>query len=1250
MRGLLLRTTHRIEIDTVAWPAKRIPGSGLARLEQTGFVNRLQSYVVAELVRCKAFGEGVSALLGGNNVSVARLPGSSLSIFIAALAARLSQARGERQEVGGQRKQAGQEAKLICLITSHADRAEQVYDDLEFFGARDVFHFAEDENLPYEFDEPSMEILAKQIETLAYLADRERQKDGSGVVIASLESVLRKTIPLETFSRYTLTIRENDRIETEKTAGQLSEAGYIRVPIVETRGEFTVRGGIIDIFPLISDLPVRLDLFGNQVESIRYFDPSTQRSLKKEPDTHPQAGGLGYRQVVLPPAKKNFLIQRLIAQAGGDSRVALVSLPSLLPADTLFVLDEPERFPSRAKEFWDLIHRQYAERTKGVVGAIHEWPHLPVPEVLFESLDSLEGKVRAHVPLVEHHLVEVAGAIHESPSRSHWSKVSFRTSVFDGLQPHLETFLGIVREQIERNHLVVIACDNDGQIQRFEELLLQRHFDCLAIPSSDREARAFQPPLAICDPQSAISSGRSEIQDPKSKIENPKSEAQNPPIVLTVSPLHGGFLLPEARLLFLTDREIFGRYKHRHLYRKLYRGMPLGSIADIQRGEYVVHVDHGIGQFMGLRRQKVDGRETDLIEILYQDNDRLLVPVERIRLVQKYSAVEGVVPTLDKLGGKRWLQRKRKSQESIEKMAEELLELYARRATVKGYATGSDTVWQSEFEASFPYQETPDQFRAIGEVKEDLERPVPMDRLVCGDVAYGKTEVAMRAAFKIVQEHRQVAVLVPTTILAQQHFATFSERFADYDVRIAMLSRFKTGREQREILRRLRLGELDILIGTHRLLSRDVEFADLGLVVVDEEHRFGVRHKEKLKQMRTSVGVLTLTATPIPRTLHMALSGVRDMSVINTPPADRVPIRTNVIHFEHDLIEEAILRELNRGGQVFFVHNRVHTIDQIARRLHEIVPQASIAVAHGQMDEHALECVMLDFVNGKYDILVSTTIIESGLDIPNVNTIIIHRADALGLAQMYQLRGRVGRSARQAYAYLIVPHGEPITDAAVRRLAAIQEFVELGAGFQIAMRDMEIRGTGNILGREQHGAMVAVGFELYCDLLQKAIQKLKGEEVVTEIIAEIKWLVDAYLPEAYVPLEAQRVGLYKRLAQVRTLRAVRDIEDEMRDRYGRPPEPAETLIELAALRVAASLCSMYRVCDMPQGVRLEVAGDGQSLARRLERLRHRMASIRAVRMDAGQALEVAIQPPSKTPLSKLHQTVAMLQQLAELKE
>jgi len=1137
-------------------------------------VNRLQEFVLEQLSSAAEFEAAAAAALAGDNIRLSRLPGSSLALFAAAFARRLE--------------------RPLCLVTALPDRAEQIFDDLEFFGLSDVFLYAEDEALPYEFDEPTLEILGPQIETYAHLAAAANGRRAGGIVIAPLESMLRKAIPARLFERHTVRIRRNQTLDVEATLQALVDAGYIRVPIVEAPGEFAVRGGILDVFSLTSERPVRLDLFGNQVESIRHFDPSTQRSLKTSPGD----------EVALHPAKKYPLIEQALRQG-----TPLAPFHALLPKETVFVLDEPERFGPRAQEFDELIRRQHAERLRGGERA-------PDPRALFEPLEAVLEAIRSRPPVIEQHAVEL-----HAPAPDGAVRVAFHAGAYDALQPNLETFLKIVRDGIDHEHFVCIVCDNDGQVQRFEEILAQRELDALAIPSAGRQARAFRAP---------------------------KTPGDRSKVVLTTGPLHGGFLLPEARLLFLTDREVFGRYKHRKLYRKMRAGTPIASVAEIQRGDLVVHVDHGIGRFLGLRRQRLDGRESDLIEIEYQDGDRLLVPVEKIGFVQKYSGVEGAAPALDKLGGKRWIQRKKKSQEVIEQMAAELLELYAKRAAVQGHAFGPDSVWQTEFESSFLYHETPDQFQAIEDVKADMQRPLPMDRLVCGDVGYGKTEVAMRAAFKAVQERRQVAVLVPTTILAQQHFQTFSERFADYDVRIEMLSRFRSGKEARAIAKKARLGEIDVLIGTHRLLSKDIEFADLGMVIVDEEHRFGVAHKEKLKRMRTTVDVLTLTATPIPRTLHMALSGLRDMSVINTAPADRLPIRTTLVHFEEEVIEAAILRELNRGGQVFFVHNRVQNIDLVAKRLREIVPQARIVTAHGQMDEHALERVMIEFVDGRFDVLVSTTIIESGLDIPNVNTILVNRADALGLAQLYQLRGRVGRSARQAYAYLIVPHGQPITDTAVRRLSAIQEFVELGAGFQIAMRDMEIRGTGNILGREQHGAMIAIGFELYCDLLQKAVHKLRGEDLETDVAAEVKWAVNAFIPEAYVPLEPQRLGLYKRLAQVRTLRAVRDIEEEMRDRYGRLPEPAEALVELAALRVAAGLAAIQRVSEIPGGVRFDAANDGRDLLRGLERVQHRLPSITAVRAGLDGTVQVMLTPPAGQPIAKLRETSVVLQRLADL--
>ncbi|MBN1475114.1 transcription-repair coupling factor, partial [Candidatus Sumerlaeota bacterium] len=708
--------------------------------------------------------------------------------------------------------------------------------------------------------------------------------------------------------------------------------------------------------------------------------------------------------------------------------------------------------------------------------------------------------------------------------------------------------------------LVVIACDNNGQVMRLVELL--RAADLDTCPLYTREPDQWHPSRA------------------PGGIE---------PVVLMVGPLHHGFSWRPLELMLITDREIFGRYRRRHVYRKFHRGSPVSEADEITRGDHVVHVDHGVGIFLGIRQQEVDRQVRDFIELEYADGNRLLVPVEKIRLVQRYSVSEGETPKLDKLGSRRWLQRRRRTEKQIRELAEELLQLYAKRAAGQGQTCAQDSGMQAEFEASFLYPETPDQARAIDEVKRDLESNRPMDRLICGDVGYGKTEVAIRAAFKVIQEGRQVAFLCPTTLLAEQHMHTLTERFAEYPVRVEMLSRLRTVAQQRETIARLRRGEVDIVVGTHRLLSKDVKYVDLGLIIIDEEQRFGVAHKERLKKIRESVDVLTLTATPIPRTLHMALSGLRDMSLIQTAPADRHPIKTRIIHWDEDQITEAVLRELNRGGQVYFVHNRVHSIHDVATHLSEIVPTARIAIAHGQMAERELEEIFTRFVDGEFDILVATTIIENGLDIPNVNTIVVNRADAFGLAQLYQLRGRVGRDVKRAYAYLIVPEGEDVTDQAVRRLATIEEFSELGVGFQIALRDMEIRGTGNLLGAEQHGAMQSIGFELYCELLEEEVKRLKGEPVAPWRDIEIRWPITAHLPASFIPLESQRVSLYKRLSVARRLEDVEAVAGELSDRFGRLPPQAHALLQIARLRVLGGELGLTQITATAEGVRLSGA-------------------------------------------------------------
>lgn len=650
-----------------------------------------------------------------------------------------------------------------------------------------------------------------------------------------------------------------------------------------------------------------------------------------------------------------------------------------------------------------------------------------------------------------------------------------------------------------------------------------------------------------------------------------------------VGPIRQGFHLPWAGLAVYTDNDLFGRVLRRRTRERFREGVPIRELTSLKKGDFVVHIDHGIGKYQGLEKITVRCAESECLAILYQDGDKLYVPVDRMEQVQKYTGQEGVQPELSKLGSRRWESLKARTRHSIKSIAKDLIVLYSARQALQGFSFSRDTAWQKELEASFQYEETPDQSRAVEEVREDMEKPRPMDRLVCGDVGYGKTEVAIRAAFKAVNDGKQVALLVPTTILAQQHFRTFQERLGRFPVGIEVLSRFRSQKTQKEIVGKLKRGSVDIVIGTHRLLSKDVGFKDLGLLIIDEEQRFGVRHKERLKAFRKTVDVLTLSATPIPRTLHLSMMGIREMSLINTPPKDRVPIITEVSPFEEGIVVEAIQRELSRGGQVFFVHNRIRSIYAVARMIRRLVPEIRLAVAHGRMAERNLEQVMLEFIEGKYDCLVATMIIESGLDMPNVNTLIIHRADRLGLAQLYQLRGRVGRSDRRAYAYLLTPPFHLLTDEAVKRLRTIEEFTELGSGFQIALRDLEIRGAGNLLGVEQSGYMNAVGFDLYTKLVEEAVQELKAEEggfeesLLPGVVCRIDSDTAAYFPESYIADESQRVNLYRRLSCVQELSEVDAFFEELKDRFGPLPSEAEHLLEIACLRLLGQKRGLKRI-------------------------------------------------------------------------
>jgi len=880
--------------------------------------------------------------------------------------------------------------------------------------------------------------------------------------------------------------------------------GYERLPEVEAVGHFARRGGILDIYPVGLADPIRLEFDGDSVVSLRRFDAATQRSLEQLAN----AVVLPRHEVLLDP--ETFAAAATNGEGPTGFHEGLERFTDRYDPERGSLLDYlPEGALVIAQDPGALRLRgeELAEEIEREYRAQQEhYPDLSPPASLF-----LPGSALTEVLARPgwHWMGTIAEA--DAP-RLRESFVDCRPA--EPMQRSIERLKAHLAELAANGIRAVILCDNTGQRDRLVELI------------------------------------------------GDATEA-----TLAVGLIAAGFTLPGAGLAFLTDHEIFSRYRRRRRRLRKTGGLSLAELSALRIGDFVVHEDHGIGTYRGMKRLTLNGQETDCLEIAYASGDRLFVPVHQLGLVSRYAAEEGARPAIHRLGSTTWQKTKAKAKQAIQDMAEELIKAYAARRALAGHAFKPDTVWQRELEASFPYEETPDQLAAIEAVKGDMETGRPMDRLICGDVGYGKTEVAIRAAFKAVQDGKQVAVLVPTTILAQQHGLTFRERLADFPVKVEVLSRFRTTREQKDVLAQAAAGTVDIVIGTHRLLSKDVRFRSLGLVVIDEEHRFGVAQKEKLRQLTAQVDVLALTATPIPRTLNLSLAGARDMSVIETPPRDRLPVHTEIGEFADDLVTDAILREIDRGGQVFFVHNRVETIHNTALRVQRLVPQVRLAVAHGQMAERDLERVMLEFLERKSDVLVSTMIIESGLDIPSVNTLILDRADTLGLAQLYQLRGRVGRSSHRAYAYLLVPSRRVLTEEAEKRLRVIEEFDELGVGFKIALKDMEIRGAGNLLGPEQHGFIVGLGFDLYLKLLEEAVGELRG--AAAEIQPEPRLITDwsAYLPDDYVPDEHEKLTLYRRLADARDLSQIDDLTLEMRDRFGALPPPAVALVELRRFRL-----------------------------------------------------------------------------------
>jgi transcription-repair coupling factor (superfamily II helicase) len=998
--------------------------------------------------------------------------------------------------------------------------AAQLADDLtRFLPAGEVVTFPAWETLPFERISPSVETMGQRLEVLWRLRDPDRTP---AVIVAGVRALLQRLGPgVDTVEP--VVVRPGAVIDPDELARQLVAFGYRREELVEHRGEFARRGAIVDVYPSTADAPIRIDLWGDEVDRLTRFSVNDQRSV----EDLDEVAIFPARELLVDEAVRDRAARLVATEPWGREQWERLAegapfdgmeswlpwlvdddrlLTDVLPERAKIVLVEPRRMRDRAA---DLL----AEEHDLATALASTWARDPgktfprlhaAPETLLDQAGSF-WTVDATPESPDTPLVEASG----------WGPVAADGT---GLADRL-------RELVGRGYRVVVAADGDGSAERLHALLLDQGLDF---------------PVA-----------------------RPGTDLTRPGGHVVVAPLHRGCTLPNAKVAIVAESDLTGR-RRAHRTARPRRRDGASTFEDLKPGNYVVHHQHGVGKYEGMVKRTIGGVERDYLLVAYKGGDKLYIPSDQIDALRHY--VGGETPTLHRLGGSDFAKAKSRVRSAVREIAQELVLLYQQRVNAPGYAFPTDTPWQHEMEESFPYVETVDQRRAIEEIKADMERDHPMDRLVCGDVGFGKTEVAIRAAFKAIQGGKQVAVLAPTTLLATQHGNTFADRFAGYPIRVEVLSRFLTPGQAKKVIDGLASGEVDCVIGTHRLLGKEIRFKDLGLLVVDEEQRFGVQHKEAMKKLKTNVDVLTLSATPIPRTLEMSLVGIRDLSLLQTPPADRQPILTFVGEYDERVAVEAIRRELLREGQVFWVHNRVQSIEAAAARLRELVPEARIAIAHGQMDEGSLEQVVVDFWEGHFDVLVCTTIIESGIDMPTVNTLVVERADLLGLGQMHQLRGRVGRSGSRAYAYLFHPRDRVLSEEAYERLKTIGESTELGSGFRIAMRDLEIRGAGNLLGESQSGHIAAVGYDLYCQMVTEAVAEMKGEAVATPAELKLDLPTDAHLPADYVSKEELRLEAYRRLAAVTDPSEVADIRAEWEDRYGPVPPPAEALLQVGALR------------------------------------------------------------------------------------
>jgi transcription-repair coupling factor (superfamily II helicase) len=1055
----------------------------------------------------------------------------------------LSGAAGGARALGIAGAILAEKRSAAVLTPSSADgqyliRELKFYLDLLSSSPVEIVHLPDLEVDPYRGLSPHHEISANRAQALWQILQDNRK-----VLVASVRAAAVRLRTPEQFFSYCLMLKQNEDMSPDLIREYLFESGYVEDDPVTDPGEFSLRGGILDVFPPHLDQPVRLEFFGDCIESLRTFDVDSQRSIETIPNLE-----------LIP--MREYCFKRDSLELWAKKAPSLWSAPFLAHlADEIAIARQGEMFP--AFEFLlpavDPLEATLFDYLKGyrIITVEREASENSLVRYHAELYERYVDRIEAHKPVLSPDRIYVP-AEDFSASLKRFPRLDVEElAITDESNPpvyissqttrkyhgNIRELVGDIKKFRESGERLAFILSNLGRAERLHDIL-----------------KEYEIPARLCLDRVQESDG------------NRRPDGD---ILIAVGDLHAGYYLPAVNLRVLTGSDLFDesdvgsgprktKAAHRHLF--------VSDFRDLKPGDYVVHIDHGIGLFNGLKSIGLQGSSKEFVLLTYQNDAKLYVPVERLDLIQKYSSMGGTRPTLDRLGGTSWIRTKSRIKKSMRDMAEELLKLYARRQMIPGYAFSPDTAWQQEFEDAFEFELTRDQVDALEALKSDMESPRPMDRLLCGDVGYGKTEVAMRAIFKAAMDGKQAALLAPTTVLAFQHYNTFRQRFTAFPLRIQLLSRFRSPKEQKQVLEDLEMGRVDVIVGTHRLLSKDVKFKDLGLVVVDEEQRFGVTHKERLKSMKTRVDVLTLTATPIPRTLNMALLGLRDMSTIETPPKNRLAIQTSVLRYSSDVIRSSIEMELARNGQVYFVHNRVETIHTMASKIQQLLPQARIGVAHGQMNERELEKIMMKFVQDELDVLVATTIIENGLDIPRVNTIIIDRADLYGLSQLYQLRGRVGRSDRRAYAYLLIPSDEALSDVARKRLAAIREFSDLGTGFRVAALDLEIRGAGNLLGGEQHGHIETVGFDLYCSMLEQAVEELRGEKAEEEISTSINLNLDIRIPEAYVADTSQRLRMYKRISSAVDAEELDALRQEMVDRFGRYPEPVENLFRYAGLR------------------------------------------------------------------------------------